>query len=88
MTVGMDKVNNRITSNIMGDVFGEKNMLLKTKNMSTFDVKKIRTASHGSETISFLGSNIWEVTAQGLKRSENYNNFKQKISFLKPNECM
>ena len=49
--------------------------------------KNIKSVYYGSETISFLGSKIWELLLSNIKDSENLKIFKSNIKSWKPENC-
>ena len=54
------------------------------KNNSVLETRNGKSVYIGSETISFLGPQIWELLPSNIKDSENLNIFKPNIRSWKP----
>lgn len=80
LAIGMFKVKNDLSLEIVTDTF-----LLQTQNQynlriqNDFRAPLIRSVSHGSDSISFIGPNIWNSLPSDLKRLEFLNIFKKQI---------
>ena len=58
-----------------------------TKNKPTFSSRPVRIALHGTESISQLGSKIWELVPSYMKNLSSFIVFKQAIKQWKPYAC-
>ena len=47
----------------------------------------VKGAYHGAESISYLGTKIWDILLETLKNIENLEHFKKKIKTYKPDNC-
>ena len=52
-----------------------------------FNTRNVRTVTHGTETLSYLGPKIWAIVPNEIKDSESLNEFKRKIKKWKPDKC-
>ena len=52
-----------------------------------FRAPLIRSVSHGSDSISFIGPNIWNSLPSDLKQLEFRKSFKKQIWTWKPEGC-
>ena len=66
-----------LSSNLMLDIFKVKYS----------DYNNIKTVNYGSETISFLGPEIWEQLPDDIKTSESLKIFKKNIDQRIPASC-
>ena len=46
------------------------------RNWRYFDTPKVRTVNHGSETVRYLGSKIWEIIPTHTKELDTIDKFK------------
>ena len=58
-----------------------------SRHRSDFIVPFVRTVYHGTESISYLGSKIWDFIPSELKKAQSLNNFKKSIRKWTPNNC-
>ena len=49
------------------------------RNETYFDVPKVRTVNHGSESVRYLGSKIWEIIPTHIKRLDIIDKFKMLL---------
>ena len=49
------------------------------KQVSEFSKPMVKSAYHGTESISYLGPKIWNILPEKLKNTENLEHFKQEI---------
>ena len=47
----------------------------------------MKSVYHGSKSVSFLGSKIWDMQPDDYKDIDNLNTFKNKIKQWKPENC-
>ena len=63
----------------MNDIFWKRNVTEDFRKNSTFEERKVKYVYYGEETISFIGSKIWELVPSNINDSENVNIFKSNI---------
>ena len=68
----------------MNDLFWKRNVTEDFRKNSTFEERKVKYVYYGEETISFIGSKIWELVPSNINDSENVNIFKSNIKSWKP----
>ena len=47
----------------------------------------VKSAYHGTESISYLGPKIWDILPEKLKNIENLEHFKKSIKTWKLDNC-
>ena len=58
----MYKVYHGISPTIMNEIFTLRHQnQYNLRNWTYFDAPKVRTVNHGSESVRYLGSKIWEI---------------------------
>ena len=57
------------------------------RNWTYFDAPKVRTVNHGSESVRYLGSKIWEIIPAYTKELDTTDKFKIAIKKWKPESC-
>ena len=73
----MFKVKIDLLPNIVNDTFLEQSQTqYNLQYHSDFETLLIRSVYHGSESMSFLGPNIWNSLHSALKELEYLNSFK------------
>ena len=50
--------------------------------------RRVNSMRHGTETVSFLASKIWDILQKEIKDSESLDIFKRKIKKWIPQECL
>ena len=53
-----------------------------------FEVQFVRTVYNGSESISYLGSKIWDILPASVKGANSLNGFKKLIKKRVPETCL
>ena len=53
-------------------------------NWTYFDVPKVRTVNHGSESVRYLGPKIWEIISTHIKELDTTGKFEMVIKKWKP----
>ena len=77
----MYKVYSHVAPDIVDGIFEKNEISYNFRNNCQFIPKNIRSVYHGSETISYLGSKIWNLVSKNIKDAENVLSFKAKIIF-------
>ena len=57
------------------------------RNRSIFYFRPVRSASHGTKSLSHWGPKIWELVASDMKDLSTLTAFKKAIKQLKPHAC-
>lgn len=57
----MYKIQDRNIPDIMSKLFRKRNVPYDTKSFPVFETRNIKTVHYGSETITHLGPNIWDI---------------------------
>ena len=60
---------------------------LWTEQYDNVTQRQARTACYGLETISFLGSRLWQVLPNDVKQSDTLATYKRRIKTWKGEEC-
>ena len=47
----------------------------------------VKSVYHGTESIFYLGPNIWNILPEKLKNIENVEHFKKEFETWKPGNC-
>ena len=63
----------------MKDIFPINRNLYGLRQNSQFSRSRINTVYHGTESISNLGPNIWDLVPSNLKEISDLNKFKKAI---------
>ena len=53
------------------------------RNWTYFDTPKVRTVNHGSESVRYLGSKIWEIIPAYTKELDTNDKFKIAIKKIR-----
>ena len=74
------KVDHGLAPELMNNIFKKRNVTYNFRKNSTFETRNINSVYYGSQTISFLGPEVWELLPSNIKDSENLNIFKSNIN--------
>ena len=67
------KALNNLPSSLMSELF-------KLNGINyNLTCRKIKTVNYGTKTVSYLGSKIWDLLPEEIKKCESLDSFKQKI---------
>ena len=72
------KVDHGSIPETMNSIFKLRNMTYNLRNDSLYTAN-VRSVHEGVETISFLGSKMWDLLHKNIKNSENNSIFKSNI---------
>ena len=75
----MFKIHRGLSPEILRETFVSKTSLYNLRRNDTFEKRKVHSVYHGTESLSFLGSKIWDLVPVELKQSEALYSFKLKI---------
>ena len=73
------KVKKNMTSEILTEIFPQKESNYSVKNSTTLQGRNIKTVMCGSETLSSLGPKLWDILPMELKIIVSPTLFKKKI---------
>ena len=71
----------------MKEIFVEKYSTYGLRSCHNLLLPQARTTCHGLETISFLGSRLWQALPNDMKQSDTLSTFKRRIKTWKGEEC-
>ena len=84
----MYKIYHGISPTIMNEIFTLRHQnQYNLRNWTYFDAPKVRTVNHGSESVRYLGSKIWEIIPAYTKELDTTDKFKIAIKKWKPESC-
>ena len=72
---------------LMKDIFPVKRNPYNLRQKSQFSRPRINTVYHGTESISNLGSKMWDLVPKNLKEISELDQFKKVIKQRKPDDC-
>ena len=84
----MYKIYHGISPTIINEIFTLRHQnQCNLRNWTYFDAPKVRTVNHGSESVRYLGSKIWEIIPAYMKELDTIEKFKIAIKKWKPESC-
>ena len=85
----MYKIYHGISPTIMKEIFTLRHQnQYNLRNWTYFDTPKVRTVNHGSGSVRYLGSKIWEIIAVYTKELDTTDKFKIAIKKWKSAESI
>ena len=57
------------------------------RHVSEFSRLTVKSVYHGTESISYSGTKIWDILPEKLKNIENLEHFNKEIKTWKPDNC-
>ena len=75
----MYKILNRLSPDIMQDIFETKGNYYNTRNAPAFFLINIETVRYGLQTISYMAPKIWNLVPKEMKLIPTLNEFRAKI---------
>ena len=54
------------------------------RNYSYFAITRAKTVNHGLESLSYIGSKLWDSISSHMKEIDSINKFKHVIKTWKP----
>ena len=64
----------------MREIFVEKHSTYGLRSCHNLLLPQARTTCYGLETISFLGSRLWQALPNDMKQSDTLSSFKRRIN--------
>ena len=75
----MFKFHRGLSPEILRGTFVPKTILYNLRKNDTFERRQVHSVYHGTKSLSFLGSKIWDFVPVELKQSKSLDSFKLKI---------
>ena len=82
----MFKIDPGLFLQILTETFVSKTSSYNLRRNDTFEKRYVHSVYHGTESLSFLGSEIWDLVPVKLEQSESLDSFKLKIKNWVPFE--
>ena len=80
LEIEMYKIDDGISSTIMNEIFTLRHQnQYNLRNWTYFDVPKVRTVNHASESVRHLAPRIWEIIPTHIKELDTTDKFKVAI---------
>ena len=83
----MYKVYNGISPDFICQIFSKSNNKYNFRNSKDFVTPRVNTVFWGTESLSYLGPQIWNLVPLDIKASPNIAQFKSKIKGWEPKNC-
>ena len=83
----MFKVKNNIAPEIMKELFAPTMSPYDLRNNNSFKRRRVNSVWHGTELVSYLVPNLWDLVPNEIKESNSLSAFKFKIKRWIPEEC-
>ena len=87
LAIEMFKVKNNLSPSFMKSIFPLNECNYNLRKNPYFKGKNVRTTTYGTETISYRGTEVWDIVPNEIKNSSSLEQFKQKIKSWKPLAC-
>ena len=87
LTIEMFKVKHNLAPETMTEVFRLEISCFSTRHKSEFQRRNVKTVIYGSETLSSLGLQIWDLVPIELRNLTSLNAFKSKIRSWSTQQC-
>ena len=81
----MLKVKNKLSPEITSDIFTQRiHNHFNLRNINRLETPFVRTVYNGTESISYLGPNVWDIVPEEYKILNSLNSFKESIKKCLP----
>ena len=87
LATDMFKVKNNIALEIVKDLFPLKMSPCEFRNNNSCKRRRVNSAWHSTESVSYIGPKIWDLVPNEIKESQSLNAFKFKIKRWVSDEC-
>ena len=71
----------------MKEIFAPKMSPYDLRNNNSFKRRRVNFVWLGTELVSYLGPNIWDLVPNEIKESESLNGFKFQVKRWVPEGC-
>ena len=82
------KIHRGLSLEILRETFVPKTSSYNLRRNDTFEKRKVHSVYHGTESLSFLGSKLWDLVPVELKQLETLYSFKLKMKNWAPFEYL
>ena len=72
---------------IVSDIFAQATQHYNFRQNQEFRIPSVKSVYHVSESISYLGTKIWEIVPVNIKETNFLNSFKIEIHEWVPQSC-
>ena len=81
----MFKVKNELSPEIICDIFMQRiNNHYNLRHINHFETTFVKTVYNGTESVSYLGTKIWDIVPEEYKTLNSLNSFKESIKIRYP----
>ena len=87
LAIEMFKVKNNLAPEIMNNVFEIKEKSYNLRYNCDFTRRNVKTVKYGSESLSFLGPQIWNLVPKEIRNLQSLENFKKSIKSWTTSKC-
>ena len=83
----MFKISNNLSPGIVKEMFQERFAHCNLRRNNSFTRRQVNSVYHSTESLSFLGTKMWDLVPLEIKKSENVNILKSRIKKWTPLHC-
>ena len=83
----MYKISNGLSTPLIKDILPINGNPYNLRQNSQFSRSRINIVYHGTEIISNLGPELWDLVSSNLKQASEIDKFKKTIKQWKPEDC-
>ena len=88
LAIEMFRFYNGLSKPIINNIFKLKaENSYNLRQVSEFSRPMVKSAYHGTESISCLGPKLWDILPEKLKNVDNLEYFEKEIKTWKPDNC-
>ena len=69
---------------ILSEIFSKRSVQYNLRHASDFSAPNVKSTFHGTESLSYVGSKIWDLVSKELKELSSLSAFKKAIKKWKP----
>ena len=87
LAIEIFKAKNKLSPSFIDEIFIQNENSRETRHRPHFRSRKVRSTTHGLQSLSFLGPKIWDILPEQLRELIDLNKFKNEIKHWKPSAC-
>ena len=88
LAIEMFRFYNGLSKPVINNIFKLKaENSYNLRQVSEFSRPMVKSAYHGTESISYLGPKLWDILPEKLKNVDNLEYFEKEIKTWKPDNC-
>ena len=87
LAIEIFQIKHRQSPEIVSDIFTQITQRYNFRQNLDFRISSVKSAYHGSESISYLGPKIWKIVPEKIKETNSLNSFKIEIRKWIPQKC-